>query len=527
MLIKLRRLFFTLTLLIVVKMISSAPKTWPYMKTYDIWETDKSVDTFKEEQHSISGTSPIFVQNNSLDGRTNSSLRRNANGRRAKVINFFSFPIDDECLSDDGRRIGMCMNVYECRIQGGTSRGDCALGFVESTCDQEVFNNITYFVSPKFPALMPHDRTNCSIKIKLISNDISQIRLDFLHFTLSQPNRTTGICENDNFTIDGGTTPFIICGQNSAQHVLYDIGSPKARAENQELKININLKQRSVATRLWEIRISQIPFSLKAPSGCMQYFTGSEGIIQTFNFADNGRHLANQNYKACVRQEKGKCSIQYETCNDNSFRIGPNMGFGMGGSMGGNPIMSDGTLADNGPSSDPALNDDTELADETIDMMNDGDLNPSNDDGTDGSDDPTQADEPTQDDEMLADEEGSGGEAADTGFFSGFPSFTFPSFFSSFTGRRRSRQLYSPCTDRITLPCIVEDFIGVGMGDIPTCIPVHCGNSLCQHGDSSCKIETSVTPFHIGVHFGDGKTNKGSPEDNIGACLRYKQLPCS
>lgn len=34
------------------------------------------------------------------------------------VINFFSLPTDDECLSDDGRRIGMCMNVYECRIQG-------------------------------------------------------------------------------------------------------------------------------------------------------------------------------------------------------------------------------------------------------------------------------------------------------------------------------------------------------------------------------------------------------------------------
>lgn len=59
--------------------------------------------------------------------------------------------------------------------------------------------------------------------------------------------------------------------------VLYDIGSPKARAENQELTIKVNLNQRSVATRLWEIRISQIPFSSKAPSGCMQYFTGSEG----------------------------------------------------------------------------------------------------------------------------------------------------------------------------------------------------------------------------------------------------------
>ena len=87
------------------------------------------------------------------------------------MLNFFpSFSVDDECLSDDGRRVGMCMNVYECRIQGkalkisyfdgmvigkalylenfydikilnsfftsliidfagGTSRGDCALGF--------------------------------------------------------------------------------------------------------------------------------------------------------------------------------------------------------------------------------------------------------------------------------------------------------------------------------------------------------------------------------------------------------------
>lgn len=140
--------------------------------------------------------------------------------------------------------------------------------------------------------------------------------------------------------------------------VFYDIGSPKARAENQELKINVNLNKRSVwETRLWEIRISQIPFSSKAPSGCLQHFTGVEGkylpdslsrsdfkrvlslagIIQTFNFADNGRHLANQNYRSCVRQEKGKCSIQYEPCDDHSFRIGPMRGSGMPGSTGNRP----------------------------------------------------------------------------------------------------------------------------------------------------------------------------------------------
>lgn len=124
---------------------------------------------------------------------------------------------------------------------------------VESTCDQEVYNNITYFVSPKFPALMPSDKEHCSIKIKLVSDDISQIRLDFLHFSLvrlkrislinghlirsshlrqtrlffnfihlhylqSQPNRMTGACESDVFSIEGGIIPFVLCGQNSGQH---------------------------------------------------------------------------------------------------------------------------------------------------------------------------------------------------------------------------------------------------------------------------------------------------------------------
>lgn len=208
---------------------------------------------------------------------------------------------------------------------------------------------------------------------------------------------------------------------------------------------------------------------------------------------------------------------------------------------------------------DPALADETALGDEGVEAAaddpaaEDGDLTPDGseddltqmdpaaDDGTADAPDNPAADDPAADnpaaddtasddaqndpqqDETQADE-GSGG--GDGGFFGGFPSFSFPSFFRSFRGRQ-SRQLFSPCTDRITLPCIVEDFIGAGMGDIPTCIPIHCGNSLCDAGVSSCKIETSVTPFHIGVHFGDGKANKGSPEDNIGACLRYKQLPCS
>lgn len=156
-------------------------------------------------------------------------------------------------------------------------------------------------------------------------------------------------------------------------------------------------------------------------------------------------------------------------------------------------------------------------------MANDEMVPPGDPDGTMTEEDPVPP-EDTEGEMMDEAVEGSGDdEGAGGGFF--FPSFQFPSFFRSFSGRK-ARQIYSPCTDRITMPCIMEDFIAAGMGDVPSCLPVHCGNSLCHNSATPCKVETSVTPFHIGVHFGDGKENKGSPEDNIGACLRYRQLPC-
>lgn len=92
--------------------------------------------------------------------------------------------------------------------------------------------------------------------------------------------------------------------------------------------------------------------------------------------------------------------------------------------------------------------------------------------------------------------------------------------------KRTSKQFFSSCDDRITLPCIVEDFISVGSTSVPSCSPIHCGSTLCPRGGSSpCRIESTVTPFAIGIHFGEG-TFKGNAEENIGACLRYKQVNC-
>lgn len=78
MLIKLRRLLVPFTMLIVAELTSSAPKTWPYMKTYDIWDTNRTV-----ERPTIVADSHSYVQSNLLNGRSDTDLTR-VNGRKAK-----------------------------------------------------------------------------------------------------------------------------------------------------------------------------------------------------------------------------------------------------------------------------------------------------------------------------------------------------------------------------------------------------------------------------------------------------------
>ena len=51
----------------------------------------------------------------------------------------------------------------------------------------------------------------------------------------------------------------------------------------------------------------------------------------------------------------------------------------------------------------------------------------------------------------------------------------------------------------------------------------NCSNTNC----GLIKIVLgSVRPFNIRVQFGPG-TREESPEDNLGMCLKYQQLPCT
>ncbi|KAG7188960.1 hypothetical protein KM043_008558 [Ampulex compressa] len=387
-----------------------------------------------------------------------------------RVLNFFPVPVEEECLSQDKRRRGICMNTYECRIQHGKSHGPCALGFgvcciFTATCDEEVQNNLTYVTSPGFPNLIDWPM-NCSVAVRKIDRQVSQLRIDFVHFNIGQPNGRTGICDEDIMEITSGRTTFRLCGWNSGQHVYIDMGE-----DDEPVTLDFRLPG-GLQSRMWEMRVVQLGFEQRAPSGCLQYFRSPNGTLRTLNYLPNGRFLADQDYLLCVRQEKDMCGIAYTPCTRDSFRIGPSS-------------TSTSPTNDTNDASSVANNTAAENATAGLDMVNE----------VEGS--------------------GTGAMDQDT------PLTTLPS--TNFSFQRR-------CRDRVLIPCDFEEFITPGNDGAGICNLEHCGDRLCDSNEideeGNCRVETWATPFRIRVSFGPGRDTGTTLEDNTGMCLVYEQMPC-
>ncbi|XP_032676172.1 uncharacterized protein LOC116846462 isoform X1 [Odontomachus brunneus] len=395
-----------------------------------------------------------------------------------RVLNFFPVPVEEECLSEDKRRQGICMNTYECRIQRGVSHGPCALGFgvcciFTASCDNEVQNNLTYVTSPGFPNLIDRPM-NCSVVVRKIDTEVSQLRIDFVHFNIGQPNAMTGVCDNDVMQINNGRTSFELCGWNSGQHVYVDVSEG-----NEPITLNFRLPS-GLQSRMWEMRVLQLGFEQRAPVGCLQYFRAPNGTLRTFNYLPNGRYLAEHDYLLCVRQERDMCGIAYQPCTRDSFRVGP--------------------------SRSPEISNATAIANTSGDASAATPVNPNVASGSANNSD--------VDVVVAAEGSGAGSPEQEIVFLSG----TSPPPFS-----RR-------CRDRILIPCDFEEFITPGNNMAGICNLEHCGNSLCNRdeldAEGNCRVETWSTPFRIRVAFGPGSNTSGSLEDNTGMCLVYQQLPC-
>jgi hypothetical protein len=79
----------------------------------------------------------------------------------------------------------------------------------------------------------------------------------------------------------------------------------------------------TLATRQWSIKISQYSCNYEnlAPSGCTQYYFGSNiDTVRTFNY-NGGYHIANQEQEICIRRERGQCRICWTTQADSDFMV--------------------------------------------------------------------------------------------------------------------------------------------------------------------------------------------------------------
>jgi len=241
-------------------------------------------------------------------------LSSEKSGKVLNVFNVVTFP-NDECTSSFGTT-GVCYTQSECTSFGGTASGTCASGFgvcclFSAKCGASTQLNNTYFESTD------SDSSPCSLTVCRATDQICQIRMDFDTFDIDQPSNTLlpldgsasarTQCQSSRFiaSTDAGSAP-TLCGTNTGYHMIVE-----ASATCNSLAFYWGSDS---TTRTWKIKVSQIPCSVvwKAPEGCTQWFTGASGTIVSYNY-QGGIHLASHNYKNCIRQEEGYCSIAFSS----------------------------------------------------------------------------------------------------------------------------------------------------------------------------------------------------------------------
>ncbi|CAH0549505.1 unnamed protein product [Brassicogethes aeneus] len=81
--------------------------------------------------------------------------------------------------------------------------------------------------------------------------------------------------------------------------------------------LSLSVLSTIVSRKRWRIRVCQFENSCTT-SNCLQYFTGTSGVITFFNYdqasmfnRSTTQYLNNLNYAICIRKEAGYCSITY------------------------------------------------------------------------------------------------------------------------------------------------------------------------------------------------------------------------
>merc|ERR1712106_1316043 len=221
----------------------------------------------------------------------------NKTGRAFSLFSIVQFPNAGCTGSSSSTTFGTCYTATECSAAGGSADGNCAAGFgvccliTNSTCGAMISTNTTYIRNPGYPSsYTPSSTGNCNFAINKSAADICQLSIDFQ--TMSGFDETAGVC-SDSLATAGqtGKQPPTVCGTMTGYHMYTEFGTTSTDT------ITLTLTYGSTTTaKTWNLLLRQISCDAtwKAPTDCAQYFTGSTGTIQSYNFAGASC------YKACT-----------------------------------------------------------------------------------------------------------------------------------------------------------------------------------------------------------------------------------
>jgi len=239
--------------------------------------------------------------------------------RDKKLVSLFSvvqFP-NSVCTTATSGIYGTCITTSECTTRGGSKSGNCASGFgvcclvSTSTCASTISTNNTYIQNPGFPsAYTPSSTGTCVFTINKVNSDVCQLRFDFQTFTgFTVAATTSGAC-TDSFAVTGqtGKAPPTICGTNTGYHMYAEIGADSSDTST------VTITYGGTTSTQFNIFVQQIECTAtyRAPTDCVQYYTGSTGTVQSYGWA-GGQLLAAMDYRVCIREEANSCSISWKS----------------------------------------------------------------------------------------------------------------------------------------------------------------------------------------------------------------------
>merc|ERR1719192_396241 len=259
---------------------------------------------------------------------------------------------------------GTCYTAEECASRDGVASGSCAEGYgvcciITVSCGGSTSENCTYLsqAASTTPNTDSDDlNQQCSYSICPRTSTVNRIRLDLMMFMIAGPteptaldgsaagttdnSRALGQCTEDTF--QAGNSP-VICGANDGQHMIVD-------SDGSSCVTALFTFGGGTVNRRYTIHVIQYESTneMGGPPGCLQFFTGMTGLVQTFNWQTlrTSVHLASQSYDVCVRKMIGACVICWSPETPGTATASGSFGVNNGESTDG---AADGAKSGTGP----------------------------------------------------------------------------------------------------------------------------------------------------------------------------------